>query len=248
MNWRPDPEFLRHALIVLAGHRYWLLPFLPLLWLVFQGLIILYDPTSVVAASSVQGQLLAAPLTALAIFLGMRIIAGEIDDRTLEIAYTVPGGCERLWFVKLTSAFLLLLAGELVLAIVVYLCFTPFPVGALYGALQGACFYLVLSMAMGTLFRSEASGAIATIAILAINLLFTDYGNNQLRFSPFFNPYFLADPGAASVGARNLGFTSATELLAWTIQNRIGMLLVMAALMALAFMRANRRERMLDGM
>ncbi len=246
MNWRFDIEFLRHALLVVAGRRYWLLPFLPLLWLAFRGLIIFNNPTQAIAGSSVQGHLIGVALVPLAIYLGMRIIAGEIDDRSLEIAYTVPGGCERLWCAKLIAAFLLLIFSESLLAIVVYLFFTPFPPGALYGALQGATFYMILAMAMGTLFRGEAAGAIATLPILWLNGVITDFGDNQIRFSPFFNPYFVADPGDTS--GRALGFTSPTELLAWTIQNRIGMVLLMAAILALAFLRSNRRERMLDGM
>jgi len=35
------------------------------------------------------------------------------------------------------------------------------------------------------------------------------------------------------------------ELFAWTLQNRVGIALAMAAILALAFMRANRREQML---
>ena len=233
MKWRPDPEFLRHALVMVAGHRYWVLPLLPLLWLVFQAVVIYLNPEESLSGNEVQGPLLAVPMTALAIFFGMRIIAGEIDDGSLEIAYTVPGGVERLLVIKLAAAFLLLLASEVLLAAVVYLFFTPFPPGALYGALQAASFYLILAMAMSTLFRGEAAGAIATVAILALNGLITGFGDNQVRISPFWNPY---DSEAFS-----------TELFAWTLQNRIGMLLAMAAITALAFMRANRRERMLAG-
>ena len=35
------------------------------------------------------------------------------------------------------------------------------------------------------------------------------------------------------------------ELFAWTLQNRVGIILATAAILALAFMRANRRERIL---
>ena len=53
-----------------------------------------YKPASITTRSGLIG----VPLTMLAVFLGLRIIAGEIDGRSLEIAYTVPGGCERVWF------------------------------------------------------------------------------------------------------------------------------------------------------
>ena len=112
------------------------------------------------------------------------------------------------------------------------LAVTPFPWSALYGAMQAALFYLVLSMGMATLFRSEAAGAMGIAAVLGFNGLISGFGEQQLRISPFWNPYALenADP---------------VELFAWTLQNRVGIILATAAILALAFMRANRRERML---
>lgn len=243
MNWRPDFEFLRHALLMVAGRRYWIFPFLPLLWLLFQAFTLFIDPSERFTANEVQGPLLAVPLTALAMFFGMRIIASEIEDRSLEIAYTVPGGVERLWYAKLSAALVLLIVSEALLAAAVFFFFTPFPPGALYGAMQAACFYLILAMALSTLFRGEAAGAIATVAILTLNGIITGFGDNQIRISPFWNPYVLEDRSLSAA----FSWTGSSELLYWTLQNRIGMLLAMAAIMALAFMRANRRERMLDG-
>ena len=169
----------------------------------------------------------------LGIFLGIRVIAGEIDDRSLELAYTVPGGSERLWRIKLIAAVTMLLVMEATLALVTVTWITGFPLGALYGAFQAGCFYLVLSLSLATLFRSQIGGGVFTVILLGINGVLTGFGNAQLRGSPFFNPYVI-------VGA------DSTDLLAWTVQNRIGMLLLMAGILSLAFMRANRRERMLS--
>ena len=233
MSWRPDVGLLRLALLVVAGRRFWLLPLLPLLWLLFQAGVILIGAGEGFTPSSAQGTLIGLPLTLLAVFFGIRIIAGEIDGRSLEIAYTVPGGCERVWWAKLFASALALLMSEALLAVATFIFFTPFPWSALYGAMQAALFYLVLSMAMATLFRSEAAGAMGTAAILGLNGLISGFGENQVRISPFWNPYALenADP---------------TELFAWTLQNRIGVVLAMVAIVALAFMRSNRRERMLE--
>ena len=170
----------------------------------------------------------------MAIFFGIRIIAGEIDERSLEIAYTVPGGCERIWRAKLLCALMLLIGAEALLAVTTLLFFTPFPPSALYGALQAATFYLVLATALAALFRSESAGAIATAAVLAINGVLTGFGDNQIRISPFWNPAAIED-------------ADPTGLMTWTLQNRIGFVLVMVAILALGFMRANRRERMLAG-
>jgi cyclopropane-fatty-acyl-phospholipid synthase len=53
-----------------------------------------------------------------------------------------------------------------------------------------------------------------------------------VRISPFWNPYALED-------------ADPIELFAWTLQNRIGIPLAMAAILALNFIRANRSECML---
>ncbi len=234
MSVLPDFKLLRLALLVIAGRRFWLLPLLPLGWLVVVRIIMFMDASLTFDDTSVQGPLLAVPLTLLAVFLGIRIIAGEIEDRSLEIAYTVPGGCKRIWYTKLLAASGVIISAEILLASAVFVFITPFPAGVLYGALQAAGFYLILAMAMATLFRSEAAGAMATAAVLGLNGALTDFGDNQIRISPFWNPYALAD-------------TDPTELFAWTLQNHIGILLAIAAIGSLAFMRANRREQMLSG-
>jgi len=232
VSWFPDFGLLRLALLVIAGRRFWMLVLLPLLWLLFQAGVLLIGTGEGFGPSSAQGTLIGLPLTLVAVFLGMRIIAGELDGRSLEIAYTVPGGCERVWWTKLCASALVLVAAETLLAATTYLFFTPFPWSALYGAMQAALFYLVLSMGMATLFRSEAAGAMGIAAVLGFNGLISGFGENQVRISPFWNPYALenADP---------------VELFAWTLQNLVGIVLATAAILALAFMRANRRERML---
>ena len=228
-------EAFRLASIVIGGHRYWLLPLLPLAWLpviAWTGSLAEFEP------AAAQGTLIGLPLTFLGIFLGLRVIAGEIDGRSLEVAYTVPGGCERVWWTKLGAGLLLLIAAEVPLAVATWFFLTPFPFDALYGALQAALFYMVLAMGMATLFRNETAGAMPTAAILGFNGIVTQFGNNQVRVSPFWNPH------APDLVAG--GVSDPTEILAWTVQNRIGFALLIAAILALAFMRAGRRERMLD--
>ena len=223
----------RLAALTVAGHRFWLLPLLTLLWPAELAAANLLGMRGGFEPDDAQG-IMALPMTALAVFLGLRVIAGEIDGRSLEIAYTVPGGCQRVWWAKLAGGVVLLVVAEALLAVTVRLLFgLDFPLGALYGALQAAVFYLVLSMAMATLFRSEVAGGMVTVAVLVLNGLVTGFGENQGRGSPFFNP----------LAARS---SDAAELLAWTVQNRIGVALVTCGIASLAFMRANRRERMLD--
>lgn len=222
------------AAITVAGHRFWLLPLLPLAWPgILAGTVLLGMREQSFEPAAAQNTLMGMPMAVLAVFLGVRIIAGEADNRSLEIAYTVPGGCDRVWRAKLAGAVLLLLIAEGLLALVAWFFFTPFPLHALYGALQPAVFYLVLAMGLATLFRSEIAGAMATAVVLAFNGMITGFGNQQVRISPFWNP--LAAEGDPA------------SLLAAAVQNRIGVALAILGLLALAFMRANRRERMLGG-
>lgn len=217
---------------LVAGRRYWIAALPPLLWPAFLAILLLagtfeQPPT----AASAQNLLIGLPLTVLAIGLGVRIIAGEMDRRTLEIAYTVPGGCHRVWLAKLAAVLLILLVAEALLALVAFTFFVSYPFTALYGALQAAVVYLVIAMALAALWRSEVTGTMATVALLILNSLVT--GDNQARISPFWNPLALDNANPA-------------DLLAWTIQNRIGFLLVIAAIVVLAFTRAEHRERLLE--
>ena len=125
-----------------------------------------------------------------------------------------------------------LVLAEVILAIVTAIFFTAFPLSVLYGALQGAIFYLVLTMGLGALFRSEIAAALAAGVILGLNIVYQGGGDNYSRLSPLFNPLTIEDSGAM-------------EIVAWTIQNRIGFALAIIALAALAFARAERREKLL---
>ena len=223
-----DLTLYRLAAVSISGHRFWLLPLLTLVWPLLLAAGTLFGVLDIeFVPASAQNLLIGAPMTALAVFLGLRVIAGEIDGRSLEIAYTVPGGCERVWWAKLAGGVLLLLVAEALLAVATWAFFTAYPLAALYGALQAGVFFMVLAMAMATLFRSEVAGAMATVVVLVIWALLID-----TRASPFWNP-LTAEADRAVV-------------LAGTVQNRIGVALATAGVLALAFMRANRRERMLD--
>ena len=246
MKLKVDFDFIHYAMIALAGYRFWFLPLLALVWIMFQYFLRMRNGLEVINLLTIQYTIIGLPLTALAIFFGVRIIAGEVDERSLEIAYTIPGGSERLWLAKLFSAFLILLFTTLILSILVYAIFKPFPFGMAYGLLQDACFYMILAMALGVLFRSMTSAIISTTAIVCLNILLTDFGENQLRFLPFFNPYVFLESSTTSTIIDG-GFTSPKELLAWTIQNRITIALLMSLTLTLAFMRAGKHETMLDG-
>ncbi len=232
---RDEFRLLRLSARLLMGRRYWLVPLFSLLWPLALWLLVLMKMSEgEYLPPDAQTGLIGTPLTVLGIFLGGKIIAGEIDKRTLEIAYTVPGGAHRIWISKLIVSFLTLLTAEALLAGAAYTFFTDFPPGALYGAMQSALFYLAVSMSLAALFKSEASGGLVVIIVLLLNWLFTGFGSNQIRISPFWNPAVLLQRGKDSA-----------DVLAWTIQNRIGFLFAIAAVIAMGFTRAERREKLL---
>jgi hypothetical protein len=224
---------LKLALRWQLGRRMWLAPVLALGWPAFHALSLLLGwRDGRFAAADAQNYLIGLPLNVLAIGLGVGIIAGEIEQRTLEVTYTVPGGARRVWLAKLLAASLPLLAAGALLAVITAAFFTSYPLLTLYGALQGAAFYLVLSMGLGALLKSEITAALLAAMVLFLNGLLGGFGEIQRRWSPLFNP---------------LGLTEAdsSELLAWTIQNRIGVALLIFALVALSCVRAERREQLL---
>lgn len=217
---------------LVAGRRFWIVILLPLLWPLLQVFFLLvgwrksgFEPMNAQA-------LMGLPLTVIAIGFGVRVIANEIDRRTLEIAYTVPGGCHRIWLAKIASSFCMLLLSQALLAIVITAFLTEFPFTSFYGALQAAVFYLIAGMAFSAFFRSEITGIMASISLLVLNGLVSGFGGNQMRISPFFNPLAIRE-----------GDT--TVLFAWTLQNRILFVLLIVAIILLTFSRVERREKML---
>lgn len=218
---------------LVAGRRFWIAMLLPLLWpasIVFMLLVGWWQGGF--EEANARALLIGMPLTVLAMGLGIRIIAGEMDNRTLEIAYTVPGGCHRVWLAKISACFFLLLGSEALLALVTLAFFTSFPLTAMYGALQAAVFYMIASMAFSAFFRNEITGAMATTALLALNGIGTGFGSNQMRISPFFNPLAIRDGDPAT-------------LFAWTLQNHILFIILIVAVTLLTFSRVERREKML---
>jgi hypothetical protein len=215
------------------GRRFWLVPLLTLLWPGYHALSLLLGwRDRSFSPEDAQNGLIGFPLLVLAIGLGVRIIASEIEQRTLEVTYTVPGGAHRVWISKLVAAAVPILMAEALLAIVAAAFFTEYPLASLYGAFQGAMFYLVLAMGLGALLRSEITAALVASVLLTANGFVTGFGDLATRWSPLFNPL-------------GTGNASPADVLAWTVQNRVGVALLIVALTLLACTRAERREQLL---
>ena len=226
---------IRHSAVLLGGPRYWLLLLSPLLWLAGQAVLLIAGRLPTFEPAAAQNTLIGVPVAILGAFLGGRVIAGELDQGTLEIAYTVPGGAQRVWLAKLISAALMLLVSLGLTAVSTFTFFTAFPVvQTVYGAAQAAVFYTVTAMGLGSLLRSETAGALGTMALLGLEALIVSRLGAAPRVSPFWNPLAIEE-------------ADADQLLAMAVQNRIGIALAVAAIVALTFARAERREKMLSG-
>jgi hypothetical protein len=226
-------KLVRISARLVAGRRFWIAPLLPLLWSAFQAIRLLVGwQEERFEAEHAQNVLIGLPLVVLAIGFGVRVIAGEMDRRTLEIAYTVPGGSHRVWLAKVVACVILLIFSEVLLAITTNVLFTAYPFWSLYGALQAALFYLVLAIAFSSLFRSMITGALGTVAVLVFNGLISGFGDNQIRISPFFNIFALRE-------------NDMIHQIPWALQNHIGFALVIVGIAALAFARAEQREKLL---
>ncbi|UCF67408.1 MAG: hypothetical protein JSV80_16825 [Acidobacteriota bacterium] len=228
---RGHAALARLAARQLAGRWSWVLALLPVSWIGWHYLRLAvgwrperFEPEDVPA------WLIGLPLAVLATGLGVRIIGAEIDRRTLEIAYTVPGGSQRIWWAKLLAAGAVLLAAEGLLALATFSFLTEFPAWSLYAAWQAAVFYLVLAMVLSAWFKSEV-----TAALLAMPLVILGIATSGTRFSPLWN------------AVQYVESFDRLDLLAWSVQNHVGYALMIAALIALAFQRAENREKMLAG-
>jgi ABC-type transport system involved in multi-copper enzyme maturation permease subunit len=235
-NWLIDTTMLlKLSLRLQLGKWFWLIPILVLVWPGFLAVSLVFgwfDANASFGPENAQNTLIGVPLYLIAIGLGVRVVAGEIEQRTLEVTYTVPGGAQRVWMSKLFAAMIPIIVASLLLAIIAAAFFTEYPLVALYGALQGAVVYLVLAMGFGALLRSELTAVLVVGVILFMNGVMTGFGEIQTRLSPFFNPIAVRED-------------LETEVLAWTIQNRIGFALFIMAIYALACVRADRREQLL---
>jgi hypothetical protein len=135
-------QLMNYSGRLMAGKRFWIIIFLPLIWPVLQALFVGMGWSDSKFNPADAHLLISIPLSVVAMGLGLRIIAGEIDSMTLEIAYTVPGGCHRVWLAKIATCFCLLLASELLLALLQCSFLYLFQLGHSMGRSRPPCFIL----------------------------------------------------------------------------------------------------------
>ena len=227
--WRDTVELLKLSVYLQFGKRFWLIAVLALLWLLSHLVIQLLGWHSAgFNESDVQNLLIGFPLYCLSIGMGVRIIAHEIEQRTLEVSYTVSGNARRVWLSKLAASAFLLLLIQVVLSVVTWLVYVEYSMLIFFKVLQGSLFFLVFSMFAGALVRNELA---AILVSLVVGYLCLD--STSSKWSAFFNP-LVVDSAPPN------------ELVIWIVQNHIGYFLVIFVVVFLSLSRADQRESLLS--
>lgn len=207
------------------GRRFYLIPWLVSVWPIYHAVRMLESGQVRFYPADAQNELIGLPIYLLAIGMGIRIIANEVEQHTLEVAYTIPGGAVKIWAWKIVSSLFIIVCALLLLAGITWTLFTPFPLGVLYRVLQGATFFLVFAMAAGALLKSELAAAVVSVTLLFI-LYPRFYG---LRWSPIFDPLHADIFGDHLVGL-------------WLLQNHVWVFLLSLLIVLYAFVKVEQRE------
>ena len=210
------------------GHRFWMLPFAVFIWPLLQASMMFMGwKQGGFELVDVQNRLMGYPLYLMAIGIGVGLIANEVEKRTLEVSFTLPGGAARIWINKLIAASFLIIVAEFILAFCTWIFFTGITSGIIIRVFQGAIFYLVLAMTAGAFFKNSLIAGIVTCFVLFINSYFTNRS-----WSPVFNPLTI----------NNL---STGDLMQLIIRNHFIIVLAIFVMALLTFLRIEQREALL---
>lgn len=228
-------EIYNHYMRMLAlslrqhlGRRFYFIPWFVLVWPCYHAIKALGSGPIPYSPADAQNELIGLPIYFLSIGLGVRIVASEVEKRTLEVAYTLPSGAGDIWRWKIISSLVIILWAIALLAVTTWIFFTPYPIDVLYRVMQGALFFLVFSMSAGALLGTELIAALVSGALL-LTLYPQFYG---VRWSPIFDPLF-AD------------VYDNTKISFWLFQNYVWVLTITVLIGLYTFFRVEQREHFL---
>jgi ABC-type transport system involved in multi-copper enzyme maturation permease subunit len=177
--------------------------------------------------------LLEFPLVVLAVFFNMQLIAGEKDNRTLEILFTTAGSRYKVWVLRMGTVNLMLLLIALLLSTLSF--FAIADIDLLATAVHGwvpAFFIGALTFYFSVLFRSGFGAGMVSAILLILIFMFHD-ALDDTKYILFFNPFDVprrVDPETWSL---------------WMWQNRIFLILAGLSLQFFALRGMENRERLL---
>lgn len=170
-----------------------------------------------------------------AVAFGMTSVLAERDDRHLEMTFASPGGRYLVWSFRLVALAVAALVSCLVLAAGTRLLVGP-EIPALPAALHAFVPVLMaVSVAcfLALLLNGTSAAGLVTAGLLAVSALFLRHLASG-RFDPFLNPFHPPD-----------GLRDPHAWLRLVVFNRMLLLCVTAAAVALALGLLQRRERLL---
>jgi len=227
-------ETLRsQAQIIFSRKFVWFLAGILTYFVVVYGINYNRDVVQRMTEEDVLPWLLEFPLSALAVYLNMQLIAGEKENRTLEVMFTTAGSRYKVWLLRLGTLNAILLALALGLSTLAFFTFADLPIaGAALNAFVPTFFVGNMTLYFSVRFRSGfAAGMVAAGLLLAL-LMFSE-AINETRYFLYFNPYHV--PRELDPETWNL----------WMWQNRLAVS-VLAGLFLFAALRGMEvRERLL---
>lgn len=226
---------LRYALIMQFGRRIWLVACLPFMWLVLQQLLLWAGWHENFTADMVQNSLIGFPLYCFAIACGVRVVAADIEHRTLEVALSASGGAWQIWTVKTLAAALLLGCSLLIMSLACWLLLsnfssTEFPWIALIGVSKALLFFLIMSVYVGSRIKSELPALAIMLGVLALGLAQSDQ-----FWSPLFNP----------LNTNMLEQYSTYQIATWTQRNHVLCATLLALIVWLLHSRSEHSEQLI---
>ena len=195
--------------------------------------ILTFRPNDGFSVEDALNTLVQIPISALAVYLSMDIVASERDRDTLETLFSTASTHYAIWMVRLTSLHGILIAAALGMSSLSYILFAEFPfvLGALNAVvpaylIANLTFYFAVSV------RSSNAAGMLSLGFLLLSLMFSANLQGTL-YDPFLNPFNIPE---------------SVDLSVWedrVLINRAAVLGLGALMLFLALRRMERREKLL---
>ncbi len=226
-------QLFRLCLKVTFSTRYWFLLVGGFVYFVIIWLMNAFGDGDPYGPLDVQNMILAVPGVFLAILLGMQLVLQERETGTIEVMFAISRSRYRVWLLKALTVYIAIFILQLMLAILTYVTITDFPfLPVLLNSMIPALLFGNMTVLFSIVTRSTNGGALLASIVLFLVFFFQGVLNPGL-FYPFLNLQELAQD------------LPHEEYLRIAVINRLMMLGIAFALLALALRRTNARERLL---
>ncbi|HEX9652879.1 MAG TPA: hypothetical protein VGA99_04145, partial [bacterium] len=135
--------------------------------------------------------LLEFPLTILAIYLNMQLIASEKETRTLEVMFTTAGSRYKVWLLRLGTLNLVVLILALLLSLLAFFTFADIEIlGTAIHGFVPTYFVGALTLFFSVKFRSGFAAGMVAAGLVLLTFMFNEVLHDT-RYFLYFNPYYL---------------------------------------------------------